>query len=56
MLRSKFSSPGWKFARSRNQASRGMIQRMRAGVTPWASSHRQASMPVLPEPTTVYWP
>jgi hypothetical protein len=53
MLRSKFSRPGWKFARSRNQASRGMIQRMRAGAAPCASSHRQASMPVFPDPTTV---
>ena len=48
-----FSSRG-KFARLSSQASLGMIQRVRPGGTPFCSSHRQASMPVLPDPITVY--
>ena len=45
--------PGWMRARSNSQASRGMTQVMSAGSTACCSSHRQASIPVLPEPTTV---
>jgi hypothetical protein len=50
--RSTKSWPGWILARSRNHASRGMIQRMDAGSALFLSSHRQASIPVLPAPIT----
>ena len=46
--------PGCTFARSWNQESLGITQVMVSGSTSWASSHRQASIPVLPAPTTTY--
>ncbi len=48
----KNSSLAWTLARSKTQESRGMIQRMSSGSTPCSSSQMQASMPVLPAPTT----
>ena len=43
-----------ELARLSSQASLGMIQRMRPGGTPFCNNHRQASMPVLPDPITAY--
>jgi hypothetical protein len=53
IVRSRFSAPGCVLARSSSHASRGMIQRICDGATPFCSSQRQASIPVLPEPTNV---
>ena len=36
------------------QASLDITHRTRAGGTPFCSNHREASMPVLPDPMTVY--
>ena len=46
---------GCTTARLSIQGSRGRTQQIAAASTPWASSHRQASVAVLPEPTTTYW-
>ena len=47
-------SRGCWYARSSSQASRGLIQRITSGGTPLPSSHRHASIAVLPPPMTVY--
>ena len=43
---------GCTVARSMSHGARGMIQVRSAGSTPCSSSQRQASIPVLPAPTT----
>ncbi len=45
---------GCTTARSSIHGSRGRTQRIAPGSTPWPSSHTQASVAVLPEPTTTY--
>ncbi len=42
---------GWTTARFNIHGSRGRTQRIESGSTPFASSHTQASVAVLPEPT-----
>ena len=42
-------------ARFSIQGSRGRTQQMASGSTPRCSSQTQASVAVLPEPTTTYW-
>ena len=46
---------GWISARLSIQGSRGRTQQIASGSTPRASSQIQASVAVLPEPTTTYW-
>ena len=43
---------GTIFARSKSQASLGMIHRIRSGSTAWSSRKSTASIPVLPAPIT----
>ena len=43
--------PGWIAARSNIQESRGLIHVSRCGAMPCRSSHRHASIAVLPAPT-----
>jgi hypothetical protein len=45
---------GWNRARSSNHMSRGRTHCTSSGATPWSSSHRQASIPVFPAPSTTY--
>src|SRR5271163_1384737 len=45
---------GCSVARSISQESRGMIQVSFSGLTSCRSSHRHASIPVLPAPTITY--
>ena len=42
-------------ARLSIQGSRGRTHQMASGSTPRVSSHTQASVAVLPDPTTTYW-
>ena len=51
----KTSGSGWISARLSIHGSRGRTQQIASGSTPWPSSHTQASVAVLPEPTTTYW-
>ncbi len=46
---------GCTTARLSIHGSRGRTQQMRSGSTPLPSSQMQASVAVLPEPTTTYW-
>ena len=46
---------GWTSARLSIHGSRGRTQQIASGSTPRASSQMQASVAVLPEPTTTYW-
>ena len=46
---------GWISARLSIHGSRGRTQQIAPGSTPRASSQMQASVAVLPEPTTTYW-
>ena len=46
---------GWTTARSSIHGSRGRIQTISSGSTPLSISEMQASVAVLPEPTTTYW-
>ena len=51
----KTAGSGWTMARLSIHGSRGRTQQMRSGSTPLPSSQTQASVAVLPEPTTTYW-
>ena len=46
---------GWITARLNIHGSRGRTQQIASGSTPRPSSQTQASVAVLPEPTTTYW-
>lgn len=48
----KTSGSGWIFARFSIHGSRGRTQQIASGSTSFASSQTQASVAVLPEPTT----
>ena len=51
----KTAGSGWRTARLNIHGSRGRTQAMASGSTPRASNQMQASVAVLPEPTTTYW-
>ena len=51
----KIAGSGWMSARLSIHGSRGRTQQIASGSTPRSSSHTQASVAVLPEPTTTYW-
>ena len=46
---------GWTTARLSIHGSRGRTQQIASGSTPLPSSQTQASVAVLPDPTTTYW-
>ena len=51
----KIAGSGWTTARLIIHGSRGRTQQIASGSTPRASSQMQASVAVLPDPTTTYW-
>ena len=51
----KIAGSGCTTARFIIHGSRGRTQQMASGSTPRESSQMQASVAVLPEPTTTYW-
>ena len=51
----KTAGSGWTTARFIIHGSRGRTQQIASGSTPRESSQMQASVAVLPDPTTTYW-
>ena len=51
----KIAGSGWTTARFIIHGSRGRTQQIASGSTPRESSQMQASVAVLPDPTTTYW-